>query len=242
MSNIRLVIQYTELKPETFIQLSKEDKKYLFNVLRCSPGEIVYLSDGKGKTYRAIIIDKQTVKIIEEESLSREEPFSIFLCQALLKGDKMEQVIQKATELGVKKILPFVSARCVVKETNKLQRWQKIAKEASEQSGRSIVPEIEPICSYNELIQKSNNGIIFWEKEQTPLQEALKGIDLRLPVFLIVGPEGGFSEEEIKIAERQGLKVATLGKRILRAETASIVSVAVVNFLLQNYDIIKQWN
>ncbi len=242
MSNVRIVIQYSELKPDSDILLSKEDKKYLFNVLRCLPGEVIYLSDGKGKTYRAIIIDKQTVKIIEEQCLSTEDPFSIFLCQAMLKGDKMELVIQKATELGVKKILPFVSARCVVKETKKLQRWQKIAKEASEQSGRSIVPEIEPLCTYGELIQRIKNGIVFWEKEQAPLRDVIKNLDLNLPLFLIIGPEGGFTEDEIKIAEKHGLKIASLGRRILRAETASVVSVAVVNFLLQNYDIIKQWN
>ncbi len=240
MSTIRLAISYSNVEVNSKIKLSKEDQNYLFNVLRCQIGKFIEVTNGKGKSFKAKIVDSQHLLITEEEKFSREDIFSIFLCQALLKGQKMELILQKATELGVKEIFPVISRNCVVKKTEKMERWQKIVKEASEQSGRSVIPKIHQLESFDSLIKRVKNGIIFWEKNGKPLNEALKELRIDEPIFLFVGPEGGFTVEEIKIADERGLQIASLGQRILRAETAAIVSVSITNFLLNNYVIIKK--
>ncbi|ODA44682.1 Ribosomal RNA small subunit methyltransferase E [Thermodesulfovibrio sp. N1] len=240
MTEIRLTISYTEIFPNKIVEISKEDRNYIFNVLRFKIGNSIIVIDGKGKSFKAKIIDKNKLEIIEEDKKDIEDPFSLILCQALLKGEKMDMIIQKATELGVKKIIPFVSERCILKNTNKIERWRKIAKEASEQSGRNFVPEISDLTNFENLINKIDNGLLFWEKEENSLISLIKELDISKPIFLLIGPEGGFSEKEILNAKERGIKTASLGKRILRAETASIVSLSILNFLLQNYDIIKK--
>lgn len=232
MSNPRLCIQYSEIFPGKIIELSKEDRRYIFNVLRSHRGDIISIFDGKGKSFKARLIDDRKIEVLEEEKLLTEDAFSLSLCQALLKGEKMEMVIQKATELGVKKIIPFVSERCVIKETRKAERWRKIAKEASEQAQRSIVPEIIDVVSFSELIKNIKNGILFWEKAKTPLIQVMSEINPHQDIFLLIGPEGGFTHKEVSQAEEKKIKIAALGKRILKAETASIVSVSLVSFLL----------
>lgn len=232
MSTPRLCIQYSEIFPGKLIELSKEDQKYLFNVLRCHKGDTISIFDGKGKNFQSRIVNQKTVEILWQEELHTEDAFSIVLCQALLKGEKMEIVIEKATELGVKKIIPFISKRCVVKETRKIERWRKIAKEATEQSLRSIVPEISDVIPFWDLIKSIDNGILFWERATMPLIQTIS-LDYDKEIFLLIGPEGGFTEEEVNMAEERNIKIASLGKRILKAETASIVSVALTSFLLQ---------
>lgn len=232
MSKPRLCIQYSDIFPGKIIELSREDQRYLFNVLRCRKGESILIFDGKGKSFQAKIVGQKTLEVLEEEELYTENAFSVILCQALLKGEKMEMVIQKATELGVKRIIPFVSERCVVKETRKIERWKKIARKATEQSMRTIVPDIDDVVNFSHLIQNIDNGILFWEKATVPLIKTLP-VNCDKEIFLLVGPEGGFTEEEIVMAEERKIKIASLGKRILKADTASIVSVALVSFLIE---------
>lgn len=234
MADTRLCIQYSEISPGILVTLSAEDRKYLFKVLRCTTGDTLSVIDGKGKIYRARILNKKTLEILYEKDSCIEKAFRAVLCQGLLKGDKMEMVVQKATEIGVKKIIPFVSERCIVRHTRKIERWKKIAKEATEQSGRSIVPEINEVVNFSDLIKQAENGILFWEKSGSEsLVQAISELIVEKPLFLFIGPEGGFSPEEVQMAEKRGIKIVSLGKRILRAETASIVSLAIVNFLLQ---------
>lgn len=241
MSKIRLCIDYQELSRGLTATISREDSNYLFNVMRCKVGQKISLTDGKGKNYLGQIVDKNTILVLDEEHYCVEDSFDLVLCQALLKADKMDLVVQKATELGVKKIIPFVTERCVVKRTNKIQRWRRIAKEATEQSLRSILPQIENIKSFKDLIETiEENGILFWEKASEGLIEVITKLNINKPVYLIVGPEGGFSEKEVQQAKMKGLHITSLGKRILRAETASVVAVGILSFLIQNYDIIKQ--
>lgn len=232
---IRLCIQYSELSSGKVLELSLEDRKYLFNVLRCLPGTKIFVTDGKGQAFLAKILNKKHIEIIETVETCTEEDFSLILCQGLLKGEKMDMVVQKATELGVKKIIPFVSERSVVKNTKKISRWQKIAKEAAEQSGRTVVPEIAEVINFYDLINETKAGILFWEKETASLLEVLSHFNKKTQIFLFIGPEGGFSLQEVKEAEKKGIFIASLGKRILRAETASIASISIVSFLLQNY-------
>ncbi|MCX7771287.1 MAG: 16S rRNA (uracil(1498)-N(3))-methyltransferase [Proteobacteria bacterium] len=239
MSEIRLFIDYAKVSKGNIIELSKGDKKYLFNVLRRLPDDIIFILDGKGKSFKAKIIDKNHIKIIDEEENIKESHLDLILCQALLKGEKMDFVIQKSTELGVKKIIPFISERCVLKSTNKIERWRRIAKESSEQCGRLVVPEIDSLENFDELISYIDNGLLFWEKAESPLIDAFLSLNISKPLFLIVGPEGGFSLKEVNNALGKGIKIASLGRRILRADTAAIFSLSVVSFLLQNYDIIE---
>lgn len=240
MSSVRLLIQYAPLNIGSVLKLSREDSKYLFHVLRMRNGEVIEITDGKGSAFLAEIVDSHHIKILEQKQHAWEDSFSLFLCQALLKGDKMDMVVQKATELGVRKIIPFFCERSIVKDTRKLDRWQKIAKEATEQSGRSLIPEITKVQSYENLIETTENGIVFWEEGQESLIELFKYIDISSPVSLLIGPEGGFTKQEIMMAEDKGFKIASLGKRILRAETAAITALAIVNFLMENYAIIKK--
>lgn len=240
MTEIRLIINYAEVSPGAIIDLSKEDKKYLFNVLRCSTGENILILDGRGRSFHAKIVDKNHIEILEENEHLREDKLNLILCQALLKGEKMDFIIQKATEIGVKKIIPFISERCIIKKTNKIERWRRIAKESSEQSGRLTIPEINSIEKFEDLIEIVNNGILFWEKARTSLIDAFINLNISEPIFLIIGPEGGFSSEEVNGALKRQIAIASLGNRILRADTAAIVSLSLVSFLCENYVIIKQ--
>lgn len=233
MTDTRLCIEYSEISPGILITLSAEDRKYLFKVLRHSVGDTLCVIDGKGKIYRARILNKKTLEILYEKDFPIEDAFSTILCQGLLKGDKMDMVVQKATEIGVKKIIPFVSERCIVRYTRKIARWRKIAKEATEQSNRISVPEINEVVNFSDLIKQVENGILFWEKAKTSLIQVISELPSEKPVFLFIGPEGGFTQQEVELAKKRGIKIASLGRSILRAETASIVSLAIVNFLLQ---------
>jgi 16S rRNA (uracil1498-N3)-methyltransferase len=225
------------------IRLSDEKSHYLLSVLRRNKGDVISVIDGKGKTYEAEVseISKKNVfiDIFREIQLDRESILNLVLCQGILKGEKMDFVIQKAAELGVKEIIPLITERCLVKETRKVKRWQKIAEESAEQCGRAVIPLIhEPVdiralhTVYNE---EKMNGFIFWEEGGLFLREAFSKLALFnlsfAPVFIIIGPEGGFTKEEVNRAEKYGLIRTTLGKRILRAETAAIVSIALVQFL-----------
>lgn len=240
--NKLLCIQYAEVSPDKIIILSPEDKNYLFRVLRYKKGDKVLISDGKGKVFSGRILDRKTIEVIREEKFDTEDRFSIILCQGLLKGEKMDFVIQKATELGVKEINPFISERSIPKYSQRLERWRKIAKSASEQSKRQIVPNVNDIMHFKELVEKSKSGILFWEQANKPLIEIIDFLEPKNPLFLFIGPEGGFSSEEVSFAENFGIKSTSLGRRILRSETASISSISIVSFILENYDIIKKKN
>lgn len=240
MSEIRLIINYAEVSPGEIIELSREDKRYLSNVLRCARGENILILDGKGKSFRAKIIDRNHIEILGENEQLREDKFKLILCQALLKGEKMDFIIQKSTEIGVTKIIPFISERCIIKKTNKIERWRRIIKEASEQSGRLNTPDIDSIKNFDELLASINNGILFWENAKLSLVDVFFELSLSEPIFLIVGPEGGFSSDEVSRALKKELKIASLGKRILRSDTAAIISLSLVSFLCENYVIIQK--
>lgn len=232
--------------PRVFIPIPEDNKEiiikgekahYLNNVLRLKNGNEFEAINGKGKCFCLLIkeISKKEVKC-EIKSISNynlESPISIILAQGILKGNKMDIVIQKATELGVNEIIPVITERSQLKETRKTNRWQKIAEEASKQSGRSIVPLIHDSIQFSDLIDtyKSLKGFIFYEKDGMNLKAAISKLDCN-KILLIIGPEGGFTEEEINYARQNNILSVTLGKRILRAETASISVITLIQFLL----------
>ena len=220
------------------VLLEGEDAHHLVRVLRSTPGDTVELCDESGSCRQAVIenITKESVSCRLGEFLCGNEASVRFtLAFGMLKGEKNELVFQKGTELGAAGFMPFFSERTVVrpdkdKETRR-QRWQKIVRAAAGQSRRNIIPGLAPPCSWQELLNQAkrfDRVVFFWEGEgDRPLQAALQDIIAGHNVLLVTGPEGGFSEGEAREATAAGFQPATLGPRILRAETAALTALAV---------------
>jgi 16S rRNA (uracil1498-N3)-methyltransferase len=241
------------------ISITGEKARYLLSVLRCKKGDELIVFDGMGNCMKTSILksDRREViaEVIEKFTCHTESPVKIILVQGLLKGQKMDMVIQKATELGVKEIIPVITERSQPKKTRKVERWRKIAEEASRQSGRTFIPSIHETVEFNQFFGKEGKlkvsretvkqgheekiGLICWEEGGLSLKDAVHKISSSpillvsdSPIHLLIGPEGGFTKEEVDIAEGKGLIVTSLGKRILRAETAAISAMTLVQFLL----------
>jgi 16S rRNA (uracil1498-N3)-methyltransferase len=235
----RIFIPDSEIH-NSVVTLRDEKARYLATVLRCKEGDPLVVKDDKGNAYIARITGaerrKVTVEILQRQDLTMESSLRITLLQGMLKGEKMDLVIQKATELGVSEIRPVITERSQVRETRRLSRWKKIAEEAARQSGRDVVPLIHDPVRFVSVFAESGafqgKGIIFWEKSATDLSPALKRFRGSEIISLFTGPEGGFSQDEITAASKAGFIDATLGIRILRAETAAIVAVSVVQYVL----------
>lgn len=221
-----------------FITIRGEKARYLSAVLRCGAGDPLTLKDNGGNVFSARIISatkkEVQVEIIGTQKGGAESALLITTLQGLLKGEKMDLVVQKVTELGVREIIPVVTERSQVRETRKLQRWRRIAEEASRQAGRNTIPAVRDIVELQKLFLDYHlpSGIIFWEKRGIALTDVLAKFRGSHEVALFTGPEGGFSEREIETVSKNGFVTATMGKRILRAETASIAAVAIVQFAL----------
>jgi 16S rRNA (uracil1498-N3)-methyltransferase len=221
------------------ISITDEKAHYLASVLRCGKGDCLIIFDGKGNCFRTTIVtaDKREVvaEVAEKIPCNIESDLNITLVQGLLKGEKMDMVVQKTTELGVKEILPVITGRSQLRDTKKIARWRKIAEEASRQSGRSIVPVVHETVEFDNFLSAhdSIHGLVFYEEEGVGLTEAVSSlIPHHSSFFVLIGPEGGFTKKEITLAKEKGLIVASLGKRILRAETAAISAVTLMQFLL----------
>ena len=225
---------------EDKIIIDDENVNHIKNVLRLQIGDEITINDRQGHDYKCIISEIEHCKIIASidcvaDSLA-EPGIEAVLFQSLIKGEKMEWVIQKAVEIGVTKIVPICTTRCVVKLENpkkmasKIERWNKIAESAAKQSGRGVVPEVTLPMNFKEsLVYAKEQGlctIIPYEKEyEIGIRKVLQ--NNRSDSFgLFIGPEGGFTEEEVKEAIGQGVHSVSLGNRILRSETASLVTLA----------------
>ena len=221
------------------IRISGESYKHIVRVLRFKKGEKIELFDENSVTYQAVIkliSSKELIAEIQASSvLSTESELNICLFQSILKGNKMDLIVQKCGELGVKTITPIYTERTVVQHTDKLKRWAKVALESCKQSGRGQPVEIREPRDYNDVIsslpEKAVNLIFYEKNENVKLKKSLKTFNKgATDVNLIIGPEGGFSEKEIKEAELRKVKAVCLGPRILRAETAAIASVSIIQF------------
>ena len=235
------------LENQRFTVLEGESAKHA-NVLRLKNGETVILCDGAGTDYRCTVSDLSRDRVslvIDSSETSGSEPkLKVSVYMGFAKGDKLEHVIQKATELGAYEIVAFPSARCVVKYSleqlqKKLPRWQKIARSAAEQSGRGRIPLVRTVKSYAEALQEAAEtdcGLFFYENERAnTLSAALRGLAEKETAAIVTGPEGGFSPEEALMAEKAGLQVCTLGTRILRCETAPLCALSAVMFAAGEY-------
>lgn len=258
---MRIILSKEEITGER-VTISGEKARYLISVLRCNAGDELQVFDGEGSFYKSRILGIDNKKVIidlsDKISFDTESRLNLVLIQGILKGEKMDLVIQKTTELGVKEIIPVITERSQVRHTRKTDRWRKIAEEASKQCGRSKIPIVHEAVNFDKLFTihypPPQNGFIFYEEGGISLKEAVKiGIgDWGLGVsssanpqplnsgpaiFAAIGPEGGFTEDEVSVAISKGLITVSLGKRILRAETAAISAVTLVQFLLGDMDL-----
>ena len=218
--------------------LTGEPGRHGAKVLRLRPGEAVTLCDGRGSDYICSVAENAGDSLllnVERQLPSRGEPSTkITVCQCLPKGDKLEAVVQKSVELGVYGLWPVESRYCVAKwdqksREKKLARLQKIALEAAMQSGRGIVPRVLEPAGLGDALEsaRAQGDILFlYERASVSLRECIESAGDR--IFLFIGPEGGFSEEEDALAESLGAKIASLGPRILRTETAPIAALSAI--------------
>ena len=220
------------------IQLVGENAGHA-KVLRLKVGEQVLVCDGEGKECLCAVVDSGwNLEVLERRESDSEPAVQVSVYMAFPKADKLEHVIQKATELGVYEIVAFPSARCVSKPDEKslkkkLERWQKIAASAAEQSGRGRIPRVVVLHSYAEALKRGSDAdlpMLFYENERaTTLHMALNAGEWK-SAALLTGPEGGLEEKEVSQAMDAGWRVCTLGKRILRCETAPLCALSAVMY------------
>ena len=230
------------------IIISGKDVNHIKNVLRMKNGEEINVKTGMdGKEYRCGILEFTEDEVICELYFIKEEdvelPVKVYLFQGLPKSDKMEWIIQKAVELGVYEIIPVASKRAVVKldekkAKSKVARWQGISEAAAKQSKRAVIPQVTLPMSFREALAYCRNmdvKLIPYElaKNMDQTRKAIEGIGKNQSVAVFIGPEGGFAEEEIKEAKEAGMLPITLGKRILRTETAGMCILAFLLYQLE---------
>ena len=233
---------------EKEIRITGSDVNHIKNVLRMKPGEQICICTGQDINeyfceIRVIEADEVVADVLEVWKSEKELESRIVLFQGLPKSDKMELIIQKSVELGVSEIVPVSTARTVVKldakkEQSKLKRWAGISESAAKQSGRMIVPEISSVMSLKEALQYAQNldvKMIPYElaKGMAHTREIMGGIQPGQTVGIFIGPEGGFEEKEIQMAMECGVQPVTLGRRILRTETAGLVTLAMLVYNLE---------
>lgn len=232
---------FIEPTPADTILLTGADAHHIATSLRMREGEALTLCDSRGTDYDGVIdsfpLDGVLVRVTARRQNLSEPAVRLTLYQALPKGEKLDLIVQKAVELGVHTIVPVLTERCISRPDSKsmgkkILRLQRIALEAAKQSGRGIVPEIRPLLSFAEAIagmKQADCAILFYEGATQPLSAFLQGNALAgRELALMVGSEGGFSPAEADIAANMGIACASLGRRILRCETAPICALSAI--------------
>ena len=232
---------------EENIWIEGSDVNHIKNVLRMKVGEELQISDGNNKKYLCEIAsmsaDSVCVSIKEELVSDTELPSKLYLFQGLPKSDKMELIVQKAVELGVYEIIPVATKRAVVKlddkkAAKKVERWNSISEGGAKQSGRDVIPEVKQVMSYKEAMQyaKELDVVLIPYELAEGMDETRQVIEAIRPgqsVGIFIGPEGGFETAEVEYALEQGAKAITLGKRILRTETAGLTTLSILMYHLE---------
>ena len=224
--------------------LSKEESRHIKKVLRLEVGAVVDLLDGEGGVFRGEIvsIDRSVEAAITATLSAKDGPqASLEVYQAILKGEKMDTVVQKCTELGVSSMVALQSSRCQGKldpvlASKKQGRWQRIGLAACKQCMRPVPMDIVEPVSFREAVCSERLGektlrLLFWEEEKSVHLRDIKEIETADSIALLLGPEGGLSQEEVELAQEHGWMSVSLGERILRAETATLTAVSIVQFL-----------
>lgn len=234
---------------EDTVTITGPDVNHMKNVLRMKPGEALLVSDGTGNDYQCEIerleADRAVVRICQAFCSQVELPSRIWLFQGLPKADKLEFIIQKAVELGAEAVVPVATKNAVVrldekKAQSKRKRWQSIAESAAKQSKRSRIPRVETVMSLKEAFgfikeQGFDLCLIPYEQAQgmETMKEALAQVSSGQSIAVFIGPEGGFDESEIKLALEHGVRPVSLGKRILRTETAGLAILSALMMKLE---------
>ncbi len=225
--------------------ITGSDVNHMKNVLRMKQGEEIFVNDGE-HTWLCELAElhaEQVVAFVKEQVKDNELPVRIYLFQGLPKADKLENIIQKSVELGVFEVVPVAMKHCVVKLDEKKQdakrkRWQAIAESAAKQAKRSLIPDVHNVMTYKEaLLYAASMDVVLLPYEHAEgmkrTREVLFQIKQGASVAVLIGPEGGFAEEEVALAKQQGAEVITLGRRILRTETAGPAVLAMLGLCLE---------
>ena len=224
--------------------ITGQELEHLRKVLRLQSGDRITVFDDAGWEHEAVIralsATQGEIEIIRSYQAQRESPLQLTLAVGLTKGEKIDFVVEKATELGVQTIIPFASTYAVPKlDERKIaaraERWRKIALSAAKQSGRTRVPEVLPLITFSDLLtreQPEAAKLLFWENEtEQSLRQAHDKLRDAKALLIAIGPEGGFSPIEAERAREHGFEPVHLGRRILRAETAAVAALSLVQFL-----------
>ena len=236
----RFFVEGIAPEPGDRITLSEEDSRHVSLSLRMKRGDALTLCDGRGTDCECVAVDfagAVTVEVVSVSPSASEPPYGATVFQAEVKGDKFDTVIQKAVELGAARIVPFVSSHCVSRPDardadKKRKRRERIALEAAKQCGRGTMPSVGATVPFEKAVEEAAGAdlpLFCWEQATTPLKDVLRGRDPST-VSVVIGPEGGFSEEEAKAAEEAGLVPVSLERRILRTETASGAALSVLSY------------
>lgn len=233
------IYQAIPLKPDSTVQLDDAATHHIARVLRAKVGDEVVLFNGEGSEFPGTIshIDKKTVTVQIEKKIDRdaESPLELYLAQGISRGEKMDYTIQKAVELGVKKIFPLLTERCNVKldderRDKRFQHWRSIVIGACEQSGRNRIPEIlapQTLPQFLDTIEADWKFVLAPQAEKKLSESAIQKTSR---VVLLIGPEGGLSEREIELAQKKNFLTLNLGPRILRTETAAVAAMSALQF------------
>ena len=235
---------------ESFIHLSSEESHHLARVLRLREGDEAFVFDGCGREYRCRVTDAGAraarLAIVERCADEVESPLDLTLAQALAKGEKFDLIVRKATELGVRKIAPLVTASADVKLSDeraekRAERWRRIALEALKQSGGRRLIEIQPVTTLTDFIAAITAHeqaaappvlLVFSERGGAAVSEALSNVDHSRRIIALIGPEGGWDTDELDLLAARGARAVTLGPRVLRTETAALVAVSLIQHRL----------
>jgi len=236
-------IEHAQSTGSTLV-ITGSDARHIKTVLRLKSGDKIGLFDGKGFEYEAKIVDlssgKVKVSVIRRFPSAAESPVQITVAQGFLKEKKMDGLVRQLSELGINKWNPFIADRSVPRPDKKqlsarTKRWEKISKEAIKQCKRGCIMEIGDTVSFEEILNLSQTAdlkIAFWENELQPLNAELPRPDRNInKIYVLLGPEGGFTQQEIESARDRGFVTASLGPRILRAETATVAACVLLQHL-----------
>ena len=238
---------FVDFVPDGIVMLDAEQSRHIVKSLRMREGDMLFLSCGDGHDYGCIIHKisdgNAQLEVCYKQANNSEADVKVSLYQGIPKGDKLEDIIQKCTELGICEITPVLTHRSVSRPDEKAarkkqQRYRKIALEAAQQSGRGIVPSINDMVHLKTALQKDESDIkiLFYEGGGEPLAKILDYKSSFSSVSIYIGPEGGFEKEEVELLQNNGAVVATLGKRILRTQTAPVAALSAIMLLTGNLE------
>ena len=238
----RIFVGSDKIKDDT-VSIEGSDVNYLKNVLRLKAGDEISIINSGNREYSAKILscekDSIKAKFIAKKYPKSESKLKVAIAQGIPKNPKMDIIVQKATELGVIKVIPLKAKRSMVKigpekEGMRVARWQKIAKEAAEQSGRLVIPLVEEIMDFKEVLRLNKDFdkcMMLWEMEkEKTLKKFLQENKSMKSLLVLIGPEGGFSHDEVEMARKEGFVTVTIGSRILRTETAALAALSMINY------------